>query len=498
MNLKPCITLMLTLIFCVILLNMKEIHAMNSDNEINDMIEEIMKETGTPGVAAVTVNNDEVKFYCHGYSNLKLKKPVTNKTLFELGSTTKAFTALSVLLLEEKGLISTDDNVTKYIPWLKTYHNGKEVQITINQLLSHTSGIPPWTITLIPEGISDDMLEKTVKQLVDIKLATYPGNQFSYATINYDVLALVVQEVSDMTFEDYVSQNILYPLGMTQSYLSFNDSKNSSNMSKGYKLFFTQPSEYNAPRYRGNIAAGYLITNIVDLGKWLDAQIGNGDHETDLANIIQKSHELDLKNLASMGNGQYYSNGWSFDSEKANFIGHSGNNPNFSSNVSIDLKNHRGVFVLSNMTGTAADQIGNNIFNIFLNREMNSIHSDYMKLIDFVSSTIIILLTMFFIYQLKSLYKTIQLIKKSNESIDMKYILKNKVNIIIIIIALVFTVLLSIWPLFFNYSYRFLYIWMPTTLTMAIIGAILNCIVFAVYIGFKTILNEMYYDAKTQ
>ena len=98
-----------------------------------------------------------------GFADVENKRPVTKDTFFELGSTSKAYTALAVLKLVEKGKINLKESVDSYIPWLTFTHKDSRVSVTIEQLLHHTSGVPFQTIDDIPVSDENDALEKTVR-----------------------------------------------------------------------------------------------------------------------------------------------------------------------------------------------------------------------------------------------------------------------------------------------------------------------------------------------
>lgn len=108
----------------------------------DNMVETIMAKSATPGVAMVVSEQGKTKYKNYGYADVNNKKRVTEESLFELGSTTKAFTALAVILLENEGYLSLTDSITDYIPSFEPTIKGEKVNITIHQLLAHTSGIP--------------------------------------------------------------------------------------------------------------------------------------------------------------------------------------------------------------------------------------------------------------------------------------------------------------------------------------------------------------------
>ena len=94
-------------------------------------------------------------------------------------------------------MIDLDSSVTNYIDWFKPQYKGTDAVVTVRHLIDHSSGIPVWTISVIPEGSEGEItLEETVRRIADVKLAHAPGEVYEYATINYDVLALIIEEIT--------------------------------------------------------------------------------------------------------------------------------------------------------------------------------------------------------------------------------------------------------------------------------------------------------------
>jgi putative ATP-binding cassette transporter len=135
----------------------------NTDEEIpsariEKKVRELMEDGDIPGLSLVIVKGDQVYTRGFGYADVEKESPVTSDTLFELASTSKAFTAVAVLHLEKEGLLKLDAPVSKYLPWFYVYYNDEKHPITLRQLLHHTSGIPTRTISLIPPGNADGAL----------------------------------------------------------------------------------------------------------------------------------------------------------------------------------------------------------------------------------------------------------------------------------------------------------------------------------------------------
>src|SRR5271170_7480261 len=151
----------------------------------------------------------------YGDANLEWDIPNSPSTKFRLGSITKQFTAASILLLEERGKLSVNDPVKKYIPDAPAAWD----KITIFNLLTHTSGIP--NFTSFPDYRSQEPFDTTPEKLVarfrDKPLDFQPGEKFSYSNSGYVLLGYLVEKVSGESYSKFVQENIFGPLGMKDS-----------------------------------------------------------------------------------------------------------------------------------------------------------------------------------------------------------------------------------------------------------------------------------------
>ena len=144
---------LLTIIFLVIC---KNSFPNNNDDSnvdielIKEHVNKLMEKANIPGLSLII--QTEVSSYNlnFGFADLDSEEKVTSQTLFEIGSCSKAFTALAILKLEKEKKINIDSKLTKYLPWMKFYYNDSPEDISIRQLLQHTSGITWYTWSLIP------------------------------------------------------------------------------------------------------------------------------------------------------------------------------------------------------------------------------------------------------------------------------------------------------------------------------------------------------------
>ena len=363
-------------------------------NEIDSLVNDILRKSKTPGASIVLINENQTEYLAYGYANKTKNTEMAKNTLLEIGSMSKAFTGLGILLLEDQGKISLNDPIEKYIPWLyfnyKGTHKGKSINGTVNDLtvgnfLYQTSGIPFKSIGYIPEGVSDSSLEETIRTLVGTDLDFYPGDRYQYATINYDVLGYIIQLVSGQTYEDFIIENIIVPLGLDNTYLFQDKAIETGLLAQGHKMSFFQSQPY-APRYRGNTPAGYIISNAIDMERWMRIQMGLVEIPDQYERIIKKSHIGDTT-VISHGS-YYYAAGWDVNI-RGEDIQHIGSNPNFSSMLIMQPEENLGICILTNMNSNAAEYLAKNILNIIQEKNVTRYTSDTYKSLDFTFSIIL-------------------------------------------------------------------------------------------------------------
>ena len=349
-----------TMILTVLLLVSRSISFSQevSDTELTEIDREILKamdDGDIPGLSLVVVKDNQTIMRSYGYAHVETNTPVTETTLFELGSCSKAFTALALTKLEQQRKIDLDQYVSEYLPWFHVTYQDSVVKVTIRQVMHHTSGFPWSTIAKIPASNADDALEKTVRQLIGQELDELPGKEYHYATINYDILALIIEVVTGQAFETYLQKHVIAPLSLNAT--SVGVPHDSTAMATGYKIGFLIPRAYDAPVYRGNNAAGYVISNAEDMAKWLKLQMGLSDDS--LYQWVSLTHQRDktvpLHDMAA------YARGWEVSLDGSGEVFHRGLNPNFSSYVAMRADDQIGVVVLANSNSNYTDFIGDKV-----------------------------------------------------------------------------------------------------------------------------------------
>lgn len=390
----------------------------SADNE-QEYIDRVCKIAGVPALSvAVWENENEVFLNYYNGDN-----KVDENSLYELASTSKAFTGLAILQLQYNGLISFDSPVEQYIPEFHPTYRGTEVQITIEQLLNHTSGIPSYALDWIPEeSFHAGGLSNSLSCLYDVKLLYEPGSKHEYSTVNYDLLALIVERITGIGFENFVKINILDKVVMDNSF--YRTDLIQSDVVQGYKPAFFLACPFNAPVYYGNTAAGYLISDTYDLMKWLK----------NVKNLF------DFDSFPISSENQYFA-GWNiYDG----YVCHGGNNPNYSSQVYVDRNEPLGVFVLSAKAGSSASTIGDALFRIHHGEKIKiGMYIDFFEILDLLFVTIPLIV----------LYAILWIPYDSKDKVVIRFIIG-------LVIILAFAVFLLVSPI----SYRYCFVWFPGSL----------------------------------
>jgi CubicO group peptidase (beta-lactamase class C family) len=177
----------------------------------------------SPGCSLAVYRNGAIA-YAQGYgmASLELGVPITPQTVFDIGSTSKQFTAFSILLLQQRGRLSVEDDIRKFLPEIRDY--GKRV--TLHHLMTHTSGMRDYAGLFDLAGVPEqnltndqDALDLIVRQKA---LNFAPGEEWDYSNTGFFLLSQVVKRVTGKSLRDFDQENIFTPLGMSSTQI-FND-----------------------------------------------------------------------------------------------------------------------------------------------------------------------------------------------------------------------------------------------------------------------------------
>lgn len=291
----------LTFVCAFLLISVSSL-AQTIDEQITSFINESDFDIKSPGLS-ILVAKDGKTIYTKGFgmANLENNIKAEPKHVFEIGSITKQFTALSILMLEEQGKLSVDDGITKYIPDYPT--QGKT--ITLHHLLNHTSGIKSYTN--MPSFMTLARTDMTPTELINVfknePMEFDPGTQYNYSNSGYILLGHIIEVVSGKSYAEFIKTNIFDKLGMTNSYYG-SMTQLIPNRARGYSE--TDSGYRNANYLSMTIpyAAGSIMSTTEDLLKWQNAISAN--------TLISESSLIKATNGSKLNNGEDipYGYGW--------------------------------------------------------------------------------------------------------------------------------------------------------------------------------------------
>ncbi|WP_035090628.1 serine hydrolase [Aquimarina macrocephali] len=275
------------------------------EEKFDTLLQERYKPDG-PGATVLVAKQGKIIYHkAFGLANIELQVPMKPNNVFEIGSITKQFTSVAILMLMEQGKLTIQDEITKFIPDYPTH--GKK--ITIHHLLNHTSGIKSYTSMNLSEIAAKDMTPtELINYFKNEPMDFDPGEKWLYNNSGYIILGFIIEKISGQSYEDFVEQNIFTPLAMNNSYYG---SKREviKNRASGYQ---TREGYVNSAYLSMTLpyAAGSLMSTVEDLHKWQNAVNTNVLVK---AETIKKAFQNTTLNN---GKPTYYGYGWSVNEIK--------------------------------------------------------------------------------------------------------------------------------------------------------------------------------------
>ncbi|MBW2936781.1 beta-lactamase family protein [Aureisphaera sp. CAU 1614] len=273
--------------------------AQTLESKIDSLLQPIFQKDGPGGVFLVSKDCEPIYLKAFGKSNIELDVTMTPDNVFQIGSMTKQFTAIAIMMLEEQGKLNVNDPISKFIP---DYPKGDN--ITIHHLLTHTSGIKDFTkMKSIMNIARKDMASKElVEFFMDEPVDFEPGEQYSYNNSGYVLLGYIIELVSGNTYEDFIETYIFEKLGMKNSRYS-SDREVIKNRAYGYhKRTYGYVNKTNIS-YSIPFSSGALMSTANDMLKWQNAINDNELISEKTKEIIFRNYKLNSGELINYGYG---------------------------------------------------------------------------------------------------------------------------------------------------------------------------------------------------
>jgi CubicO group peptidase (beta-lactamase class C family) len=241
------------------------VQAQQYERKIDSLIQKAIRLNRFNGSVLVCKNGKIIYEKAFGYQDVGKKILNTSKTIYQIGSTTKEFTAGVILKLAESKQLSLDDKLSKYFP---DFERGNE--ITIKHLLTHTSGIFEILrdTNAVKESTRPRSKERMQSFFMNKPLDFDPGTKYSYCNSGYILLGFIIEKVTHKAYEQVVREFILDPLGMTHSGFDFAGLQ-SPNKAIGYIKYTQTTKEISIPwDSTATYSAGSLYSTVEDIYRW--------------------------------------------------------------------------------------------------------------------------------------------------------------------------------------------------------------------------------------
>ncbi len=304
---------------------------------VDDVIAGEWPASAAPGMAYAVVSDGRiVEIGERGVRHIGRQEMVRADTTFLIGSISKSFTALAVMQLVEQGSVEIDAPIARYVDAFAGKPAG---QVTVRQLLSHTSGYS--TIqgnnSQTDVATDEDSLRRRAAILADVIPPSSPGATWAYSNANYQILGYLIEVVSGLDYATYVEANILAPAGMDDSYV--HGAQDRDSMATGHRPWFGSKLPLTTNR-TGRGSEGGIVSSARDMARYLGIMINGRD------DILSAAGKRLMMTSAGEVSPEY-GFGWALNPEQGTVF-HGGSNPGFEGVATMVPDEKKGVVVLSN------------------------------------------------------------------------------------------------------------------------------------------------------
>jgi len=339
-----------------------------TENEADKYIDALVKKNLFSGSVLIAHNKKIILKKGYGKAIYEFDIDNNPNTKFRIGSLTKQFTAMSIMILAEKNQLNVNDKISKFLP---EFPNGNKINIV--HLLTHTSGIPDHT--KLPDFIKERRVYQheliyTINAFKDLPLEFSPGEKFRYSSSGYILLGYIIEKVSGISYQKFVKNNIFKPLKMVNS--GFDETNKVIKFkANGYNLIDGKIVKAAYRNISNAHASGALYSTIEDLYLW------------DRALYTDSLISYDSLKKMFTPYTKHYGYGWGIVNIFGHkMVGHNGETEGYSSNISRFADADLCVIVLSNLETASVGKIAMDLTSMLLGKGKSKSGSKKVYAID--------------------------------------------------------------------------------------------------------------------
>ncbi|EEK78853.1 penicillin-binding protein [Bacillus cereus] len=402
---------------------------------LDKYIEKFIKEQNIPGAAIAIVHNKDVFFTKTWGITGESEKKITSKTPFAIGSISKSLTALAIVKLIEDKKIKLEDSVQQHLPWFKLKDSQISSSITIQHLLTHTSGINTYEGLLISDkqSKSSTALKENVMRLSNVKLTALPGEKYQYSNANYIVLGALIEEVTNDTYSSYMEKHVFQLLNMNGAAASKEIAYEKGYLT-GYQSWFGIPRKSIVSYDNAGAPYGYITANLEDMIQFI--MFLNRQKDTQF--LKKENIALYLSPLYKINSEKSYGFGLRTTSinESETMIWHSGSTPDARTEIFTLNKSGWGGVILTNKNHVLEESVLSVLKNGIISILNGEVPVDPHKSIPFTQIVMSIVIFALFII-------SIMLIKKYKHKKTVKRLTWLFIGNLFLLLSIIFIPLLT-------------------------------------------------------
>lgn len=369
-----------SLLFIFFLLSISNCNQINESNiqidnkyKINQFVKNIVDQYQIPGVSLSVIKDNAIYHKnAFGSMNIDNHQPLKTSDFFHFASVSKPFVATAIIQLVEEKKINLEDKVADILPYF-SMNDERYKEITIRQILSHTSGIGDvWDYEWDKPQYDEQAAERFVRSLKDEKLRFAPNSDWAYSNMGFDILGDVIQKISGEPFESYIKRKIFTPLKMENSSFIYTEIpenlRTTPHTWKGEKVV-SEIYPYN----RIHAPSSTLNSSVEEVSNWAICNLNKGTFENKQI-FSEKSHHLLWTNVKSFDDKPTVGLSWFLGKHKENKkVWHSGGDTGYRSFLVMLPEANIAVIVASNFELSPVDGIANGILDIMLGYEPDQV-----------------------------------------------------------------------------------------------------------------------------
>jgi len=435
-------------------------------NEAEEHILSELNRANIPNAAVAIIQGGETTY---------ILKDSEHDTIFQIGSVAKSFTGFGVLLLEDMGFLSVSDPVNQHLPWFEVRYNSKPVphdDITIYNLLQHTSGFTSDEMRF-PSTVQELSTDELIERLIGIELAFYPSAGHIYGNVNYMILTLIIEAVSGQSYDDFMTQNVLHPLGLYNTFTDVERAYDTGRVSGGHHFGFFRPRPHNVQWGSQTMSTGGIYSSISDMARWAGIHLGLIEVSEQFTRVAQRSHENNHTSQNPFEDlGFVYAAGWGVSEDGFGFfedglIQHTGGTFGYFSIVMMTTENDSAFVMLSNFRHQNIGQWAELILGAMGGNYSNRIGIDTYAILDIIFIALTVL-GVLFIGLLVRLAVKVSKQLQSGEKIKSKLRIRWFITPILPIIGLLFFYVVA--PMLFGMPFCIMLLLLSASMLTAVIA----------------------------